>query len=85
MPDLSGWISFFMKKFQKVFDLSRPQIEALVDDWIIGANAERNRAIIKDRLIDGIPYEELGFRYNLATQSIKTIVAKGLQRMIRGL
>lgn len=74
-----------MKKFQKIYDLSRTQIETLVDDWVIGVNAERNRAIIKDRLIDGITYEDLGFRYNLSTQSIKSIVSKGLQRMIRGL
>lgn len=39
--------------------LSRSEIESLIDEWIIGRNAQRDREIIKRRLIDGICFEPL--------------------------
>ena len=37
------------------FDLSRSEVEHLIDEWIF---SERDRAILKRRLLDGICYEE---------------------------
>jgi hypothetical protein len=37
-------------------DLSRSEIEALIDEWILN---ERDRKILKRRMIDGICYEPL--------------------------
>lgn len=37
-------------------DLSRPEIENLIDLWIF---SERDRKILKRRLLDGIIYERL--------------------------
>lgn len=51
-------------------DLSRSQLESLIDEWIVGKNGERNRAILKRRLIDGITYEKI------AEESIK-VKARG--------
>ena len=57
-------------------DLSRTDLENLIDEWIIGRNAERNRLILKRRLIDGVVYEKLAEEFDLSTQRIKDIVYK---------
>lgn len=57
-------------------NISRTQIEFAIDEWIIGKNAERNREILRRRLIDGICYETLAEEFDLSTQQIKNIVYK---------
>lgn len=57
-------------------DLSRTDISAAIDEWIIGRNAERNRAILKRRLFDGITYERLAEEFDMSVRQIKTIVYK---------
>lgn len=50
------------------------QISFLIDEWI---HSERDRAILKDRFINGICYEPLAEKYDLSVRQIKTIVNKG--------
>lgn len=57
-------------------DLSRTDIENLIDEWIVGMHAERNRAIMKRRLIDGICYEPLAEEFDMSVRQIKNIVYK---------
>ena len=59
-------------------DLSRTQIEALIEEWIL---SERNRAILKRRLIDGITYERLSEEFDMSVRQIKTIVYKSEQKI----
>lgn len=54
-------------------DLSRPEIENLIDLWIFN---ERDRKILKRRLLDGIIYERLSEEFDLSVRQIKTIVKK---------
>ena len=56
--------------------LSRSEIESLIDEWIIGRNAQRDRAIIKRRLIDGICFEPLAEEFELSVRQVKNIVYK---------
>ena len=56
--------------------LSRSEIEALIDEWIIGRNAQRDRKIIKRRLIDGICFEPLAEEFELSVRQVKNIVYK---------
>ena len=44
-------------------DLSRTEVNAIIDEWIIGKNAERDREILRRRLIDGITFERLAEEY----------------------
>lgn len=67
----------------KDLDISKTELEHLIDEWIIGRNAERNRKILKDRLIDGMTYEKLAEKYDLSTQNIKTIVYKCQDKIFR--
>jgi hypothetical protein len=59
-----------------VIQLCRADIELLADQWITGRNAERDREIIKRRLIDGITYERLAEDFDLSDRQIKNIVYK---------
>ena len=64
-------------------DLCRTQIEQAIDEWIIGKDAERNRAILKRRLIDGITFEKLAEEFDLSPRRTKTIVYKNQERLFR--
>ena len=57
----------------KIEDLSRSEISYLIDEWILN---ERNRAILKRRLLDGICYEPLAEEFNLSVRQTKNIVYK---------
>ena len=55
-------------------DISRTDLETLIREWIIGKNAERDRAIISRRLFDGITYERLAEEFDLSPRQTRTIV-----------
>jgi hypothetical protein len=46
----------------------------LIDEWIF---SERDRAILKRRLLDGICYEPLAEEFALSVRQTKNIVYKG--------
>ena len=62
--------------------LTKSDIEALIDECIIGRNAERNRHILKRRLIDGVYFEPLAEEFELSPRQVKDIVYKGTQKII---
>lgn len=64
-------------------DLSRTDIERLINEWVIGRNAERNRSILKRRLLDGITYERLAEEFDLSVRQTKTIVYKGEETLFK--
>lgn len=57
-------------------NVSKSQIDALIDEWIIGKNAQRDRAILRRRLFDGICFELLAEEFGLSVRQTKTIVYK---------
>ena len=57
-------------------DISKSQIDKAIDEWIIGKNAERDRAILRRRLFDGITYERLAAEFDLSVRQTKCIVYK---------
>lgn len=63
--------------------MGRTEIESIIDEWVIGRNAERNRAILKRRLIDGITYERLAEEFDLSTRYTKEIVYRCERRIFR--
>jgi 23S rRNA maturation-related 3'-5' exoribonuclease YhaM len=54
-------------------ELSRTEMEHLIDEWIF---SERDRMILKRRLLDGICYEPLAEEFNLSVKQVKNIVYK---------
>lgn len=67
-------------------ELSRSEIEHLIDEWIIGTtNAYRDRYVLKRRLIDGMPYINLvgcverKFSQPISERQLRRIVANGIR------
>lgn len=65
-----------------MIDISKSQLENLIDEWIIGNNAERNRKILKRRYIDGVKYEDLADEFGLSVRQVKNIVYKLERRLL---
>jgi DNA-directed RNA polymerase specialized sigma24 family protein len=63
-------------------ELSRSQIEGLIDEWILN---ERDRAIVKRRMCDGVPFEQLSEDVHLSVNRVKSIVYKAKDRIYRHL
>ena len=61
-------------------ELSRSQMNALIDEWIFH---ERNRAILKRRLLDGITYERLAEEFDMSVRQVKQIVYKSELTLFR--
>lgn len=54
-------------------NLTRQQIEFIIDERI---HHERNRKILKRRLLDGICYEPLAEEFDMSVRQVKNIVYK---------
>ena len=63
-------------------DYPRSTVSAAIDEWIFN---ERDRAILKRRLLDGICYEPLAEEFGLSVDRIKQIVYKSQDRLFRHL
>ena len=61
-------------------DISRTEMEHLIDEWVLN---ERDRRIMKRRMIDGICYEPLAEEFNLSVTSVKNIVYKSQEKIFR--
>lgn len=65
-----------------VIDVSRTELEKAIDEWILN---ERDRKILKRRLIDGICFEPLAEEFDLSVRHTKNIVYKGEEKIFRHL
>lgn len=63
-------------------DISNSQIEHAIDEWI---HSERDRKILKRRLIDGICYEPLADEMDMSVRQIKYIVSKAEVKLFKHL
>lgn len=63
----------------EIYDLDRYQWEALIDRWIFN---QRDRAILKRRLLDGICFEPLAEEFNLSVRQVQKIVYKSQNKLI---
>lgn len=54
-----------------MMEYTNTQIASLIDDYI---HSERDRAILKRRLIDGILYDKLADEFELSERHVKRIV-----------
>lgn len=64
-------------------DLTRSQLEYLIEEYIVGRNAERNRKILRRRLIDGICFEPLAEEFDMSVRQIKNIVHRSEIRLFK--
>ena len=59
-------------------DLRTSEVKHLIDEWIF---SERDRQILKRRLLDGITYDRLAEEFDMSVRQIKNIVYKGENRI----
>ena len=64
------------------YDLSRSEWEHLINEYIF---SERDRAIIKRRLLDGVRFEPLAEEFELSVQHTRTIVDSAKSKLCRAL
>ena len=77
-PRLLG--CFFIGVFMKYkFEISVSELTHLIDEWIF---SERDRAIMKRRLIDNITYEKIAEEFELSPRRVSTIIYKNTQKII---
>ena len=61
-------------------DISNSYIENVIDEYI---HSERDRIILKRRLIDGICFEPLADEMNMSVRQIKNIVYKAQRQLFK--
>lgn len=55
----------------------RTQLETAIDQWIVlSLYADRDREIMRRRLVDGAPVERLMGEFDLSEQRIKAVINK---------
>ncbi len=62
-----------------ISDIPNSELERLIDEWV---KSDRNRKILKRRLIDGIHYEKIAEEFELSDRQIKTIVKKEKENIL---
>lgn len=60
-------------------DIPNSELKQLIDEWV---KSDRNRRILKRRLIDGIHYEKIAEEFELSDRQIKTIVKKEKENIL---
>ena len=63
-----------------MIEYTNEKISALIDDHI---HHERNRRILKRRLIDGVCFEPLAEEFDLAVRQVKNIVYKAEKELYK--
>jgi DNA-binding CsgD family transcriptional regulator len=58
---------------EKVKEYTNSQISGIIDEYI---HSERDRKLLKRRLIDGITYERIAEEFDLSVRQTKTIIYK---------
>ena len=68
-----------MRKSTVRYNLSRSELQYLIDQWI---RNERDRAILKDRLINGMTFERLAEKHDMSVRQTKNIVYKSMEKLV---
>lgn len=61
-------------------EISRSEYEAIIHEWIM---SERDREIMRRRILDGLTYEKLAEEFELSVQQIKRIVYKSKNTILK--
>lgn len=62
------------------YELPREEWERLIDSWIF---SERDRNLLKRRLLDGIKYEDLAEEFEMSVRQVKAVIYKQSDKLFR--
>ena len=69
----------------KLGGLTSTDIARFIDENVVGRYAERDRSIMKRRIVDGILYEPLAEEFDLSVRQTKNIIYKRIQQLLKRL
>jgi len=72
-----------MYKKHTLDNLTKTELEQLIDECIVGFKAERNRKILKRKLITGWTYEQTAEVFDMSVMQIKNIVYAGKEKIVK--
>ena len=61
------------------FDIANSELSYLIDQWI---RSERDRAILKDRLINGLTFERHAEKHDMSVRQTKNIVYRSMEKLV---
>lgn len=84
MPELQGIRQGAQSRQakEKMIEYTNSEISAIIDEVI---HSERNRLLLKRRLIDGICYEPLSEEFNLSVRQTKSIIYREQEKIFKKL
>ena len=56
-------------------EYSKTDIENVIDEWVVGRNAIRNKEVLRLRFVDGYTYEEIAEMTDISTLTVKHIIS----------
>lgn len=62
------------------YNLPREYWEKLIDSWIFN---ERDRKLLKRRLLDGIKYEDLAEEFDMSVRQVKNVVYQSQSKLFK--
>lgn len=69
-----------LEKYAEESNLSRYDWENLIDQWIF---SERDRSMLKRRLLDGVTYEKIAEEFDMSTRQVKRIIPKAEEKLFK--
>lgn len=76
MPELwRRWACEGAEKMKKLHNIiyTNSGIIAAIDEYV---HSERDRAILRDRFVNGLTFEQLAERHDVSTRTIKNVIYK---------
>lgn len=61
-------------------DYSNHRVREVIDEYI---HSSRDRALILDNMVDGLSYDELAGKYQIAYESVRDVMRKGKEALDR--
>jgi DNA-directed RNA polymerase sigma subunit (sigma70/sigma32) len=62
-------------------NLPRTEVEYLIDQWVMGRNAERDREILRQRFVVGVTFDRLAVMFDLSRPRVEQIVYGRLEEI----
>ena len=58
----------------EIKNVTRSQLNTMIDEYVVGFKAERNRQLMKRRLCDGLTFEALAEEADMSVMQVKNII-----------
>lgn len=66
----------------KHYNKPRNEWVYVINEWVIGKNAERDRDVLISHLLDGVTYEKLAEKHGIEPRTVGRIIAKRMENLI---